>query len=255
VVESAAVVILNTSRALEAVRFRYRDLPSDKFRVIPNGYDPTDFESLADRNSSATPSPGSSGPLRIVHTGAFYGKRNVDALIHAIGDLVVDGRIGRDDLRVELIGAARGNRSRESDLAASRGISDVVRALPRVPHDECLRQMADADLLLLVQTEAPLCIPGKLYEYIAIGRPILTLSADGATADVVAEYSLGQCVDPSDPESLRGCLALLVQQHRTGGIPMPKGSAIPRFDGKRQMLDFDKALRDAIAASAHESID
>ncbi len=247
VIETAEVVIVNTPRALDVVRDRYPELPEEKFQVIPNGFDPSDFATDS-HDQSSLPESDPQSPLKIVHTGAFYGKRNVDALLHAIGDAFQQGRLNRNDLQVELVGAARPNRTREADIAAERGIADIVRVTPRMPHHECLQEMRQADVLLLVQTEAPLCVPGKLYEYIAIGRPILTLSAAGATADIVSQEQLGPCVDPDDPEALQSCLCQLVSQHRNRALPRPSGSAVDRYDGRGLMKRFDAALQAAISA-------
>ena len=250
VIESADIVIVNTDRALEVVRLRYPELSKEKFQVIPNGFDPSDFAPTSQTDYQETTNGATAydagSPLRIVHTGAFYGKRNVDALLHAVGDLIADGRLKRSDLQIELIGAARGERTRESDIAVAREIAEIVRILPRMPHDQCLQEMRQTDILLLVQTEAPLCVPGKLYEYIAVGKPILTLAAAGATADIVTNENLGPCIDPADTEALKDCLCQLVKQHQEGTLPQPSGSAVDRFDGRGLMSLFDAAFKTAM---------
>jgi glycosyltransferase involved in cell wall biosynthesis len=263
VIKAADVVIFNTSRAREEAIERYPELSENKFLVIPNGFDPSDFAMLSPEATScpatlapstdSAPDDGKNQPLRFVHSGAFYGKRNVDALLHALGDLIDQGRLGRSDVCVELIGAARPKRSRESEIIAERGIADVVKVLPPIPHDQCLKELAAANVLLLVQTDAPLCVPGKLYEYIAVGKPILTLAGGGSTADVVAEENLGPCIDPAESEQLKESLCDLVRQHQEGGLPKPCGSAVDRFNGRSQMKLFDAALHQAIDSQGKSS--
>jgi hypothetical protein len=46
---------------------------------------------------------------------------------------------------------------------------------PSVPRSQAQRLMEEADGLLLVQPQSDTQVPGKLFEYICIGRPILAL--------------------------------------------------------------------------------
>ena len=55
--------------------------------------------------------------------------------------------------------------------------------------------MRRADLLLLVANTtdgAEATVPGKLFEYLAVGRPVLAMAPpDSASADVIAETRAG----------------------------------------------------------------
>jgi len=66
--------------------------------------------------------------------------------------------------------------------------------------------MASAAALLLLAQDQPLQVPAKAYEYIAVGRPIIALTGDGATADVVREYRAGVAIPPHDGDSLKTAL-------------------------------------------------
>lgn len=244
VVETASVVILNTSLSHQSIVDRYPDLPSDKFITINNAFDPADFQGIPETQNATT--PARQRPLRLVHTGAFYGKRNIDALLQAIGNLMKQRRITASDLVVDLIGAARPGREREESLAAEYGISDLINVMPPIPHEQCLASMRDADVLLLVQTDAPLCIPGKAFEYLAFQKPILTLAGKGATAELVLRERLGPCVDPADLGELESVIESLVRQFHGGTLASPEGASVDRYNGEKQIELFDQAFRRAI---------
>ncbi|MDG2015404.1 MAG: glycosyltransferase [Pirellulaceae bacterium] len=248
VVEAADVVILNTKRSRQSMIDRYSSLPEDKFLVIPNGYDPADFEEIQKEHLCSETSVGQTPrPLRMVHAGAFYGRRNVDSLLQAIGELVCQKDLDSSDLQIDLIGAARPGRSRELQLAEAAGVSDIVNVLPSLPHAECLGQLLSADVLLLVQTEAPLCIPGKVFEYIALRKTVFTLAGEGSTADLVRSEHLGPCADPLDKEQIKSSVLGLVRNHQVESLPRPGSSALAKFDGCCQVELFDGALKKAMA--------
>ena len=80
------------------------------------------------------------------------------------------------------------------------GLSGVTKGLGRLPHEEVLLLTRLADLLMAINYEGwSTLIPGKIYEYWAVGGPpILLLSCPGAAASFVEQYGLGFTVEPSD---------------------------------------------------------
>jgi glycosyltransferase involved in cell wall biosynthesis len=258
VVEHADCLILNTEQARDDMRSRHADLPVEKFIVIPNGYDPADYECVkstwAQKSTLAGEVSANGAPKRrlvIAHAGSFYGQRNVKSFIEALGNVCHNGAIPRNDICVQLIGARRAGRCTEDEQVERAGLKDVVQVSPSVPHSQCLEQLAAADILLLVQTEAPLCIPGKLFEYIALGRPILTLSGPGATVDLIHREQLGLCVDPDD---VHGIEAALIDLHRrftcNDSHPGPSADTRERYDGRRLTGQLSDVLRSVLKSQA-----
>lgn len=68
-----------------------------------------------------------------------------------------------------------------------------------------LQREADA-LLLLTSTGHPSQATGKLYEYLAAGRPIIALAEDNEAARIVSETGTGITVSPDDPEQISRAL-------------------------------------------------
>jgi len=248
VYQKTNLVIFNTDRARDDAVNRIGDFLAEKSVVIPNGFDPENFNNLQTNSLPANKrTPHQSAPLQMLHTGAFYGKRNVDSLLAVIGELKHTGEITAKDLQLGLIGSVRPH---EQKLIDHHSIGDIATQTPPIPHKQCLQQLVKADVLLLVQTEAPLCVPGKLYEYIAIGKPILTLAADGATADLVAKEDLGPCVDPTDCSQLKDVLLNLLRQHRCGEVKCSSSAIRERYDGRKQMALFNDVLCQATPSAS-----
>ena len=230
VFETAGQIIFNTARSREDAVSRIGKFLLEKSVVIPNGFDPDHFAISNEKAHCLEQQPESGGPLRITHTGSFYGKRNVDSLLEVVGRLKADESVSASDLQIELIGNTRDH---EAQRIILHNLEDIVTTTPPIPHHQCLQRLFDADALLLVQTEAPLCVPGKVYEYIAVGKPVLTLAGDGATADLVRNENLGPCIDPDDQAGLRSALLRLVDEHRNGTLAGLLANTRDTYDGQK----------------------
>lgn len=68
-----------------------------------------------------------------------------------------------------------------------------------------LQRNADA-LLLMTSSGHPSQATGKLYEYLAAGRPIIALAEGNEAARIVSETGTGITVSPDDPEEIRRAL-------------------------------------------------
>ncbi len=63
-------------------------------------------------------------------------------------------------------------------------------------------------------------LSGKVFEYIAAGRPILAaVPPDGAAADLIRETGAGIVAPPDDVDALRDALLELDRRFRDGGLP------------------------------------
>ena len=59
----------------------------------------------------------------------------------------------------------------------------------QVPRSEAQRLLEEADALLLVQPQSDVQVPGKLFEYICIGRPILALVPRASAIEHILQKS------------------------------------------------------------------
>ena len=63
-------------------------------------------------------------------------------------------------------------------------------------------------------------LSGKVFEYVAVGRPILALvPPDGAAAQLIRETSSGVVAPPDDPVAIRAALESLHARWREDGLP------------------------------------
>ena len=112
------------------------------------------------------------------------------ALLEAVARLRARGRLP-SGFRITL--RATGFDDRYRPVIHRLGVEDLVELAPSLGYREALREIMDADGLLLFQghTSNP-AIPAKAYEYLRAARPILAMvSDDGETAALLRRLKVG----------------------------------------------------------------
>ena len=104
----------------------------------------------------------------------------------------------RATIRTRFVG-----RVAEDQRAGLEGRRSAVEITGFVPQQEALRAMCDTDCLLLTMTN-DISLPGKLFEYMATGKPILALcSPESEVARILDETGAGWHADPANPEAVK----------------------------------------------------
>jgi glycosyltransferase involved in cell wall biosynthesis len=194
-IRAADRVVLVTERMADAFRLQYRDLPPQHFSVVSNGFDPSQF--------SATHSSRRDNQWLLLHAGALYYGRSLAVFLQAVRRLKASDANFARDFRLRLLGtldaAAHAELARD-DLGSS------IQVLGQKSHAEAIAAMRDAAALLLVANTTPgaeATVPGKLFEYLAVGRPVLAVApTDSSTADVLRLTSGGWLAAAGDVDAI-----------------------------------------------------
>ena len=73
-------------------------------------------------------------------------------------------------------------------------------------------------MLLLLAERFVIQIPGKTYEYLRAGRPILALTSEGALADFLLRTGAGWVVNPKDNAGILAAVRERYRQWKEGRI-------------------------------------
>jgi Glycosyl transferases group 1 len=262
---SAAAIVMSTPEAALRVRQAFPELAGKPIVSIPNGFDASDFEGSAPVRDD--------GVFRIVHTGYLHTElgrrqrrtaavrrllggetRGVDILtrshvylLEAIDRLIERDSSLRDRIEVHLAGVLS-NTDRE---IASR--SGVVRLHGYLPHAESIGLIRSADLLFLPMQNLPpgtrsSTVPGKTYEYIASGRPILAAIPDGDARDILAAVGTTQFTEPADSSAIADRIAAEVGRWLSGEEPpQANWDVVARYERKLITKEL-AAVFDAVTA-------
>lgn len=200
----------------ETMSERYRARCGCPVETVRNGYDPEDFMFLC-AGGGARPRAAGKAPL-VAHAGTFYAGRSPRPFLEALARSRADGRTPLP--RALFLGPGA---EAILDLAASCGVADRVEATGPLPHDACLARLARADALLLVPGPGAATITGKVFEYLALGRPILALATpDQEVARLLAGSAVHQVVPPGDGPALDAALARALAAGGAASRPDPR---------------------------------
>jgi len=228
--------VLFTSPEMERLaRDGFEDLLGEKTGVVPHGYVPSWYNIVR----AAPPEPG---PLRLLHTGHFYGPRSPAPLIDALGQLGSGADLA-SRLSLSFYGSFP---EAEQERVRQTGLEPVFRIHGTVPYLESLALMREHDGLLLV--DAPLkdegesvFLPSKLVDYLGAEKPVIALTPrDGAAARVIDEVG-GYRRDISDRAAITDLFREIVAG-RPLEPPRPERTALYLYSATAgRMLDYIEA--------------
>ena len=235
----AAAVVVVSDASRERYEARYPSLRG-RIEVIPNGYDPEDF---------AAP-PAASSPrqtLTLGYSGSFQVGTDVRPLFEGIGAAVAAG-VGGRAVRFEMVGPFL---PEQVGLARDVIASDALTVGSFVPHRAALALMTDWDVLCVVATDGSASLAGKLYECLALRRPIVVVAPEGPATRLVTELGAGTVADPRDARSIRAAIEAALAMAGPGFVG-PSENALAPFDRRRQAERWSQLLDTLIARSPRD---
>jgi glycosyltransferase involved in cell wall biosynthesis len=234
---------------------------------VPNGWDAADFEAT----SRAGDVPENDGAFRI----AYVGYSHVDSgtrhrLTRVARSLLGGATRGLDILsrsHLQLMEAVELLREREPGLAARIEMhlagpspadtdrSEGVTHHGYLDHAASVALLRSADLLFLSMHDLPVgvrarTVPGKTYEYLASGRPIMAALPDGDARDLLAGLDGARVCRPRDI----ACLAEGIRAAMTAPAAVDDLLAVAQPFERRRIAEqiaaiFDRATDAASATS------
>ncbi|MFT5596283.1 MAG: glycosyltransferase involved in cell wall biosynthesis [Flammeovirgaceae bacterium] len=136
-----------------------------EYHVVTNGFDEQDLVDENPRNSRE------SKKLIISYTGTMSDIYDPDVFFEALASY-------NGSFEFRIAGSISEGVQKKID---DYGISKSVNYLGYLTHADALKEMSQADLLLLISPmvkNSKGIIPGKLFEYLAAGKPILAIAED-----------------------------------------------------------------------------
>ncbi len=184
----AKAAIFATDNTKDTYQSAFQTVANCQFYTVENGFDETNWQKLS-QHKPGTQSPFSDNKFSLFYSGVLYPNgRDPLPLFKALQQLKASGNISSDTFELVFQGSGDGVNFKAQLLEL--GINDLVRFAPSVPYLDSLYYMQQAQALVLIQDAVfNLQVPGKLYEYMRTGRPVLTMTPDtSATAHVARHY-------------------------------------------------------------------
>jgi glycosyltransferase involved in cell wall biosynthesis len=193
VVDGSAAVIGVTPEAAADLRERH---PAARVEEIPNGFEPA---LIAMRRPAR-------GGTTIIHSGTLTKDRPLEPLLRVLKPplrLVLHGYVA-PEIRAEVERS-----SAEVEYVEPSGWEDAV------------RRVAGADVTLVTQARGAgdeTAVAAKVYEYLALGKPVLSITDGGATEALLRRLGAdGLTARLDDPSSIEAALGKI----EAGELPEP----------------------------------
>ena len=138
-------------------------------------------------------------------------RRATTAVWRALAEMVADDAGFGESLHVHLVGNV--DAAVVGSLAQHPALAGKYTVTPWLPHADLVRRYAEADAFLLCPNRSDNArgqINGKLFEYLAAGRPILHVGPfDADNTRLLDETHAGLTVPPDDVVAARQALAAI----------------------------------------------
>lgn len=205
----------------------------DKTFVLNNGYAKENMSNLHHKSKEKA--------LTIAYAGVLYdGKRDATILFEALNKVLNNSEFNKKDIKVTYAGK---NSDSLFSNAKKYGLHEVISDYGFVSRTKAIDIQQEADILLLLTWNTYMdrgILPGKLYEYMMVKKPIICITAGeipgGEAEGMIKDMNLGVAVNYCDYEQGVNELAdfLLKQiERKKNGEPLifdPITEEVEKFD-------------------------
>ena len=201
------------------------------YKTMPNGFDADDFEAV----QHEPPLP----KFTVVHCGSISKVSDPEPFLMALESLFHEQPNLRDRIAVRFVGIDVFGRL--NPLLEKYGLADVVEAKPYLPHQQAIRLMMQAHVLLLlvIRKTKEEIITSKVYEYLATGRRILAIIPSGELADILTAADAGKIIlNHHRIDQIKGAISAFYAEYIKGTLNIQPTQFINQFERKRLTEDL-----------------
>ncbi len=230
-------ILTHSERAIVTTRFakelllkRYSILSHNDIKIIPQGYDPSDFNvDIIEKNPEK---------FVITHTGLFQDDRTPKYFLKALESLLDSDKEARDKIEIRFVGLMRTSHLK---MFKKYKYNDNIKTTGYVNHKSAVKQLLESDVLWLMLNDK-FRSPGKIYEYFGAGKPLLVTAPEGAMRSTAEQSGAAICCDPDDIKGIKLSLIELFEKWKNNNLPEYKDNFREKFDRKTLTGDLAREL-------------
>ena len=175
---------------------KHPEVDRSKAALISNGYDFDPVDRPAKKNARFT----------TTYSGSLYGKRDPEGLVRALAQMMREDPAFKDRFLLRIVGRVGPGIAEMLRETLPKACLEIV---PYVPHREAVAYLFRSDVLLLIVDESPeaaFIVPGKVFEYLGVRKPVLALAPQGDVARILAKTRAGVTVSGRDAAGIARAL-------------------------------------------------
>lgn len=196
--DQVIVVGWSADEGLASIVVNRYNVPQEKVLPVPNGVD------LDGTDPGDTTVTTPTNEFVLFYVGSIKQARGIDVLVRAFAKF----NESIPDSRLKILGPVRQKQDKDAieALVSDLNVGDSVDfPASRVAHTEVLEQMSRADICVLPLSEEidnyKYTFPIKLFEYLAMSKPVVATRLDGISKVIENEYN-GLLVEPGDARDM-----------------------------------------------------
>jgi glycosyltransferase involved in cell wall biosynthesis len=219
VVHAASRIITTNRRVKELILKRYKFLDYNDITILPQGYDPADF--------NGTPSASiKTNKMRITHAGVFYGDRTPVYFLQALKKVFDEHPAMKQSVEACFVGHFHDDHAK---LVKSLHLEGQVVMTGYLDHAHCIKYLQASDVLwLMLKNDSQ--SPGKLYEYFGARKPVLACVPEGFIQQTIEEAGGSMIVRPDDVDGIARHIVALHEMFTKKAMPTLKEDVVVKYD-------------------------
>jgi glycosyltransferase involved in cell wall biosynthesis len=238
--KASSHVVTTNRRVKELIIKRHGFLNYNDIEIISQGFDPDDFSGYSGPQSDGV--VPRSHKMRITYAGVFWEDRVPDYFLHALHDLFAEQPLLRGKIEALFIGNFRLENQR---LVEKLKLSDAIKVVKYLPHQQCVNNLAASDVLWMIVGDG-VGSPGKTYEYIGAGKPILGCVPEGFLKQTILEAG-GKVTTPKDVVGIKNALEEFYRQYENGNLRGPAPEVVSKYNRLRLTGQLVKVFESLLA--------
>jgi len=203
---------------------RKYSLDEERIMVIYNGFDPSDF-------SNATAEKQDRQDRFVITYVGSLADRKPDYFLRGLKKLIDENKGIAKELEVIFVGETSDNFKL---LLNDMHLHKIVKIEDPVSHSKALQFMRNSSVLLFIIEFGEMFMSTKIFEYLAIQKPILALVQKGVAYDLIKSSGCGRTVNPLDIDAIKETIYDFYLLYKRRNLKVhPNLSVIQQFNGKK----------------------
>ena len=131
----------------------------------------------------------------------------------------------------------------------------ILRVIPYIPHEKVIIEQSSSQVLLLFVNNSPNAkgiLTGKIFEYMASGRPILAIGPkDGDTAIILDETKSGSIIDFEDKDGMKATILDLFNKYKENQLITKENESVKKYSRRALAKEYVNLIERILKNEQH----